>query len=191
MTRWERPHGTDGMMITSAVLAAVSGIGLVATTWWLAVPLDTLTPRRFAGHVVTYAFLLFWLVFSWRDLRSGVFVNDGGVLVRGFWHTRYLPWPEVAGFESRPLHRRGAVTGNEAIWVVSRTGETIETAVQKDTGNRGALRKKTGRILGGEDYDAALRTLWRRLESAAAAEAPGTVTDGPGTTAEPPTDRPR
>jgi len=170
MNRWERPHGIDGTMILSGIFAALSLAGIVAATYWLLPASGDWTTRRLIGMAGVYLFLGAWLVISWRDTRAGVFMNDSGVLVRGIRRRRFLPWNEVAGFESRPAEVLGRVTVREAIWVVARNGEAVETLVQKDAGYKRGHAKNKGRILDAAEYDEALRTLWRRLQEETAGD---------------------
>jgi hypothetical protein len=151
MTRWTRPHVADlGMATTGALLVVGALLGLGLLVRFLAVTHEGIT---------AYIPLPVVLAVVWRLHSIGMYTSDRGVRVRTFTRTVVLPWASIRGFESRPATLLGAMTRQEAVWIVSDTG-AIEAPVRK---HRGGMWDLARRELSPGAYRSAIRRLQEQL----------------------------
>jgi hypothetical protein len=108
-----------------------------------------------------YGFIAFWLRAVWRFNRAGIYVGDSGVRVVTYWKTHVLSRIDIAEVVVAPATLgRPTRSPREAIWLRTRDGHWIETAVQRYDGPFPASGGRFhGPVLGHVAFDATLRAL--------------------------------
>ena len=151
------------MVVTAALLAFAALFALAVTT--ALVTLGGGSP--WVTILAVYAFVAVVLIGAWRFFRVGVYVSGTALRIRRVLRTRTLPWADIDEVRSSPARWWGRTTLRQAIWVVPRGREPVETPVQlADESAARGVRKKGARVLGPIEYQETLRLLRRRTAAA-------------------------
>jgi hypothetical protein len=117
-SEWSRPYTPGAGRRWIIVWEA----GALAYLHWTTVRLFGLGTT--ASLVLGAAFVVLWVVGSWRINRMGVYVNHTGVLVRGLVFSRTLPWARV-----ERIIVRSARIGGRQVLIDLRDGSTVKTSL--------------------------------------------------------------
>ena len=85
-----------------------------------------------AAWALAAAFLLVWLLGSWRVVRMGPYVSGDALLLRGVFRSRTIPWTDIEDAAAEEItHRLGAfrVPAGRAVVLTLRSGERVTTSV--------------------------------------------------------------
>ena len=159
MVRWRRPHGVSGFTMASG--GALAAFGMLAFTGSMGV-----VTGRWPWHG-SYLLLVLPIALVWRIMLIDLYVNGSGLRLRTLWHTRTIPWSEVAGFDTRPRTWLGEPGSLPAIWIDLRDSASIETPIVRASEVR-MLFQRSGQIhvsLPEREFDECLATLRDRLVS--------------------------
>lgn len=121
---WLRPYspGRGRWLIVAWELAGLAFFG------WTTVRLFDLGLRSAA--VLTGGLGLLWLLGAWQIMRSGVYVGESGIRVRGLIGSRTLRWHEIEHFViDRISHRIGGleIPSGTTVLIKRRNGGLVHT----------------------------------------------------------------
>ncbi|MCW3845133.1 hypothetical protein ONA70_34205, partial [Micromonospora yasonensis] len=144
MRRWRR---VDAWTMRRQVVAGVAILyGSLALPVLLAgmiteLAAGRLTVRQPGPIAVAVAVTVAVLLAAVRFHLVGIYYGERGLLIRHLHRSRLLPWPEVTGFDVRPMAVLFGLEGRQqAAWVLTRDG-AVETPVRA----RGPVRQLDGR----------------------------------------------
>lgn len=96
-----------------------------------------------------------------RNSMVGVYVGERGLIIREALRTRTFLWEQIEAIEGRPGRVLGGDSGRMSVWLTLRSGDQVETPIQRR--GDGGLPQRGRTFLTPDEFDEALQELRSHL----------------------------